>query len=188
MRQDHAWRSGSAGGAYERYSRAVYSFACASLATPRWPKKSSRRFSFASGQQESRYRSARGSLITWLLTLPTICRSTKCAAGKRRPQKAESDERKRSWPRCQTRTRCRRRSLACQSFGYRSRTLQQLPAAQREAIELAYFRADHAGDRRHPRRAAGTIKTRMRLGMHKHREQLGPVVSEFTEPNEVKLS
>jgi len=28
----------------------------------------------------------------------------------------------------------------------------------------------------------------MRLGMLKLREQLGPVVSEFTEPNEVKLS
>lgn len=56
-----------------------------------------------------------------------------------------------------------------------SRALELLPAPQREALEMAYFAglsqteiADATG------LAIGTVKTRIRLGMQKLREQLAP--------------
>ena len=51
--------------------------------------------------------------------------------------------------------------------------LEALPAEQREALELAYFRGlSHAEIAQHTAQPLGTIKTRIRLAMQKLRQQL----------------
>lgn len=53
--------------------------------------------------------------------------------------------------------------------------LEQLPAAQRQAIELAYFRGmSHQEIALKLDRPLGTIKTRVRLGLHKLKSLLAP--------------
>jgi RNA polymerase sigma-70 factor (ECF subfamily) len=57
------------------------------------------------------------------------------------------------------------------------RSLDELPAAQRQVLELAYFgglsQSEIAEQLREP---LGTVKTRMRAGMEKMRQSLGPIM------------
>lgn len=175
---------------YERYSRAVYSFSLRIVGDAQVAEEILQEVFVRAWQQGGSFQSARGSLITWLLSITHNLSIDEVRRRKRRPQKAESEE-----PEAILAT------LPDAGLGVEEEVwlsslrvsiqdaLQQLPAAQREAIELAYFQgltqreiADTLGE------PLGTIKTRMRLGMLKLREQLGPVVSERAEPNEVKLS
>ncbi len=175
---------------YERYSRAVYSFSLRIVGDAQVAEEILQEVFVRAWQQGASYQAGRGSLITWLLSITHNLSIDEMRRRKRRPQKAESEEPETILA-----------SLPDEGIGVEEEVwlaslrssiqtaLQQLPAAQREAIELAYFQgltqreiADTLGE------PLGTIKTRMRLGMLKLREQLGPVVNDRTEPDEVKLS
>lgn len=175
---------------YERYSRAVYSFSLRIVGDAQVAEEILQEVFVRAWQQGGSFQSARGTLITWLLSITHNLSIDEVRRRKRRPQKAESEEPETILA-----------ALPDDGIGVEEEVwlsslrvsiqdaLQQLPAAQREAIELAYFQgltqreiAETLGE------PLGTIKTRMRLGMLKLREQLGPVVSERAEPNEVKLS
>ncbi len=175
---------------YERYSRAVYSFSLRIVGDAQVAEEILQEVFVRAWQQGGSFQTARGSLITWLLSITHNLSIDEVRRRKRRPQKAESEEPESILA-----------MLPDESLGVEEEVwlsslrvsiqnaLQQLPAAQREAIELAYFQgltqreiAETLGE------PLGTIKTRMRLGMLKLREQLGPMVSERAEPNEVKLS
>jgi RNA polymerase sigma-70 factor (ECF subfamily) len=175
---------------YERYSRAVYSFSLRIVGDAQVAEEILQEVFVRAWQQGGSYQSARGSLITWLLSITHNLSIDEVRRRKRRPQKADSEEPETILASLPDEGSDVEEEVWLSSLRVSILdALQQLPAAQREAIELAYFQgltqreiADTLGE------PLGTIKTRMRLGMLKLREQLGPVVSERAEPNEVKLS
>lgn len=175
---------------YERYSRAIYSFSLRIVGDAQVAEEILQEVFVRAWQQGGSFQSARGTLITWLLSITHNLSIDEVRRRKRRPQKAESEE-----PETILATLADDGSNVEEEVWLSSLrvsiqdALKQLPAAQREAIELAYFQgltqreiAETLGE------PLGTIKTRMRLGMLKLREQLGPVVSELAEPAEVKRS
>lgn len=175
---------------YERYSRAVYSFSLRIVGDAQVAEEILQEVFVRAWQQGGSFQAARGSLITWLLSITHNLSIDEVRRRKRRPQKADAEEPETILASLPDEGSDVEEEVWLSSLRVSIQdALQQLPAAQREAIELAYFQgltqreiADVLGE------PLGTIKTRMRLGMLKLREQLGPVVSEQAEPNEVKLS
>ncbi len=175
---------------YERYSRAVYSFSLRIVGDAQTAEEILQEVFVRAWQQGGSFQSARGSLITWLLSITHNLSIDEVRRRKRRPQKADAEEPETFLASLPDEGSNVEEEVWLSSLRVSIQdALQQLPAAQREAIELAYFQgltqreiADTLGE------PLGTIKTRMRLGMLKLREQLGPMVSERAEPNEVKLS
>jgi RNA polymerase sigma-70 factor (ECF subfamily) len=175
---------------YERYSRAVYSFSLRIVGDAQVAEEILQEVFVRAWQQGGSFQSARGSLITWLLSITHNLSIDEVRRRKRRPQKADAEEPETILATLPDEGLDVEEEVWLSSLRVTIQdALRQLPAAQREAIELAYFQgltqreiADALGE------PLGTIKTRMRLGMLKLREQLGPVVSELAEPNEVKLS
>ena len=160
---------------YDRYSRVVYSFAVRIVSDPQLAEEVLQEVFFRVWQQGSAFRSSRGSLITWLLSITHNLAIDEVRKRNRRPQKAESET-----------PELVLGSVADASTdieeevwlsGVRSvinTALERLPGEQRDVIELAYFRGmtqrEIAEVLSQP---LGTIKTRMRLGLQKLREQLG---------------
>jgi RNA polymerase sigma-70 factor (ECF subfamily) len=175
---------------YERYSRAVYSFSLRIVGDAQVAEEILQEVFVRAWQQGGSFQTARGSLITWLLSITHNLSIDEVRRRKRRPQKADAEEPETILASLPDEGSDVEEEVWLSSLRVSIQdALQQLPAAQREAIELAYFQgltqreiAEVLGE------PLGTIKTRMRLGMLKLREQLGPVVSEQAEPNEVKLS
>ena len=175
---------------YERYSRAVYSFSLRIVGDAQVAEEILQEVFVRVWQQGGSFQAARGSLITWLLSITHNLSIDEVRRRKRRPQKADAEEPETILASLPDEGSDVEEEVWLSSLRVSIQdALQQLPAAQREAIELAYFQgltqreiAEVLGE------PLGTIKTRMRLGMLKLREQLGPVVSEQAEPNEVKLS
>jgi len=175
---------------YERYSRAVYSFSLRIVGDVQVAEEILQEVFVRAWQQGGSFQSTRGTLITWLLSITHNLSIDEVRRRKRRPQKAESAEPETILAALPDEGLDVEEEVWLSSLRVSIQdALQQLPVAQREAIELAYFQgltqreiADTLGE------PLGTIKTRMRLGMLKLREQLGPVVTEKLDPNEVKLS
>lgn len=171
---------------YERYSRAVYSFSLRIVGDAQVAEEILQEVFIRAWQQGTSYQATRGSLITWLLSITHNLSIDEVRRRKRRPQKAESEEPETilaSLP--DAGIGVEEEVWLASLRGSIQEALQQLPVAQREAIELAYFQgltqreiAETLGE------PLGTIKTRMRLGMLKLRDQL----SELSEANEVELS
>jgi len=148
---------------------------CASWVTRNWPKRFFRRFFFRVWQQGSGFQSNRGSLITWLLSITHNLAIDEVRKRNRRPQKADSED-----PELVLGGMADESTDIEQEVwlsGVRTaivEALDRVPKEQRVVIELAYFRgltqreiAETLGQ------PLGTVKTRMRLGLQKLREQLG---------------
>src|SRR3954468_19707067 len=160
---------------YDRYSRVVYSFALRMVADPGSAEELTQEVFIRVWRQGGQYQHSRGALLTWILSITHNMAIDEIRRQKRRPKLQDpgeddlvlisvidqhADVEQLAW-------------LGALR-GLVREALSEIPLAQREAIELAYFGgltqreiADTLGE------PLGTIKTRMRLGMLKLRERLG---------------
>jgi RNA polymerase sigma-70 factor (ECF subfamily) len=162
---------------YDRYSGVVFSFALRIVSERQLAEEILQEAFFRAWQQGGSFSAGRGSFITWLLSITHNLAIDEIRRRRRRPQKADSEEPEQILD-----------SVADTGAGADvegevwlgalrdtiGRALADLPPAQREALEMAYFRgmtqreiAEALGE------PLGTIKTRMRLGLQKLREALG---------------
>lgn len=159
---------------YERYSRVVYSFAVRILRDPQMAEELLQEVFFRAWQQGGSYSASRGTFVTWLLSITHNMAIDEIRKRGRRPQKADSEDPEAVLAAVADRGPAVEDEVWLGALRETiNDALDQLPANQREAIELAYFRgltqreiAEHLGE------PLGTIKTRMRLGIRKLRESL----------------
>jgi RNA polymerase sigma-70 factor (ECF subfamily) len=161
---------------YDRYSRVVFSFALRIVTDRQLAEELLQEVFFRAWQQGGAFRASRGTFVTWLLSITHNMAIDEIRRRRRRPQKADSEE-----------PETLLASVADTSAGSDvedevwlgtlretiAGVMDQLPTAQRDAIEMAYYQgktqreiAEELGE------PLGTIKTRMRLGMLKLREAL----------------
>jgi RNA polymerase sigma-70 factor (ECF subfamily) len=166
---------------YDRYARVVYSFALRIVGDQQIAEELLQEVFFRAWQQGGSFRASRGSFITWLLSITHNMAIDEVRKRRRRPQKSENDDPETALAGVPDSGQDVEEEVWLGTLRETiAAAMDTLPPAQREAIELAYFRgltqreiAERLGE------PLGTIKTRMRLGMQKLRDQL--------EGNEVDL-
>src|SRR3954447_18534595 len=173
---------------YDRYSRVVYSFALRIVGDPLIAEELMQEVFFRTWQQGRAFRETRGAFVTWLLSITHNMAIDEVRKRRRRPQKADSEEPEAVLAAVPDPSQDIEGEVWLSSLRTIIETaLVQLPPAQRESIELAYFQGltqrEIAERLNEP---LGTIKTRMRLGIHKLREQLGDQLGDLFARTEVE--
>lgn len=162
---------------YDRYSSVVFSFALRIVADRELAEEILQEAFFRAWQQGSNFSPGRGTFITWLLSITHNLSIDEIRRRRRRPMKADSEEPEQvlaGVPDTGSGADVEGEVWLGALRDTIGHALAQLPPAQREAIEMAYFQgltqreiAEALGE------PLGTIKTRMRLGLQKLREGLG---------------
>jgi RNA polymerase sigma-70 factor (ECF subfamily) len=172
---------------YDRYNRVVYSFALRIIGDPQIAEELLQEVFFRAWQQGKAFRETRGAFVTWLLSITHNMAIDEVRKRRRRPQKADSEDPEQVLAAVAD----SRQDVEDEVWLSSLRTtieqaMQQLPPAQRDAIELAYFQgltqreiSERLGE------PLGTIKTRMRLGVQKLRDQLGDQLGDLFTRTEV---
>ena len=163
---------------YDRYNRVVYSFAIRMLADVSSAEELTQEVFLRLWRQGGSYQQGRGAFLTWLLSITHNMAIDEIRRRKRRPliqDGGEDDQTLLMAPDLKSDVEGEAWLGALQEIVRDA--LREIPEAQRRAIELAYFSgltqreiADRLGE------PLGTIKTRMRLGLLKMRDRLGPVL------------
>lgn len=167
---------------YDRYSRIVMSFSMRMLSERPAAEELTQEVFFRTWKQAGAYSSSRGSFSTWLLSITHNMAIDELRKRKRRPQRADLEDPVAAIANITDTEPSVEEHAQLGSLREELRTaLEHLPVNQRDPIELAYFRGftqrEIAGILGEP---LGTIKTRMRLGMRKLREQLDQREVELT--------
>lgn len=159
---------------YDRYNRAVFSFALRMLGNREQAEELLQEVFMRAWRQARKFSESRGTYITWLLSITHNMAIDEIRRQNRRPRKAESAD-----PVLMlANVRDEKPSVEEQALLGDLRdivrdAMAQLPDAQRTTLELAYFRGltqrEIAEEQDQP---LGTIKTRMRLAMRKLRDIL----------------
>jgi RNA polymerase sigma-70 factor, ECF subfamily len=163
---------------YDRYGRAVYSFSLRMLGDVQSAEELTQEVFLRLWRQARSYQQSRGAFLTWLLSITHNMAIDEIRRRKRRPLLLDgTDEDQTLLLLPDARTDVERDAWLSSLQTYVRDALAEIPIAQRQAIELAYFggltQREIAERLNEP---LGTIKTRMRLGMFKLRELLGPLV------------
>lgn len=159
---------------YGRYSRIVFSFALRIVGDPATAEELLQEVFFRAWQQAQRFSEGKGTFVTWLLSITHNMAIDEIRKRQRRPQRADSADPDLMLANVTDKGPSVEDHAVISSWRDQiTDALQQLPVAQREAIEMAYFQgltqreiSESLGE------PLGTIKTRMRLGMRKLREYL----------------
>lgn len=163
---------------YDRYGRAVYSFALRMLGDVHAAEELTQEVFLRLWRQAQSYQQSRGAFLTWLLSITHNMAIDEIRRRKRRPLLVDgSDEDQTLHLVPDSRADVERDAWLGALRAHVRQALADIPAAQRESIELAYYGG--LTQREIAERLdvpLGTVKTRMRLGMVKLREHLGPLV------------
>jgi RNA polymerase sigma-70 factor (ECF subfamily) len=159
---------------YDRYARVVYSFAARIVADSQVAEEVLQEVFTRSWQQASRFEFARGSVVSWLLSITHNLAIDEVRKRQRRPQRADLvDVVTVLQGQADTAVDVEEAAEAAETRERIRLAMDRLPEAQRVVIELAYFQGltqrEIAAVLNEP---LGTIKTRMRLGMQKLKEYL----------------
>lgn len=167
---------------YDRYSRAVFSFALRMLGERAHAEELVQEVFLRAWRQSHRFSTQRGSYITWLLSITHNMAIDEIRKQNRRPKRADADDPVRLLGNLRDGDAPVEDQAVLATVSVQVRAaLAQLPEAQRNTIELAYFRgltqreiADAQGE------PLGTVKTRMRLALRKLRDHLDDQGIELT--------
>ena len=166
---------------YSRYARVVFSFAVRIVGDSPTAEEVLQEAFVRTWTQAGTFRTLRGNFASWLLSITHNLAIDELRRRQRRPQRADAgdsgdalfglvDEAANVEEAAETTVLRDRVALA----------LATLPEAQRIAIELAYFNGlsqrEIAAQLDEP---LGTIKTRLRLGMHKLKDALASEGAEY---------
>ena len=163
------------GSIYDCYANVVYALALRITGQPADAKEVVVDTFWQVWRQADRYESARGSLGAWIMTIARSRALDRRRAMQRFPL-AQSDD----WAQTEAAQRNSMQDnpehkvwVTEQSTRVR-KALAALSTTQREAIELAYYHGlSHTEIATRLGEPLGTVKTRIRLGLMKLREQLG---------------
>jgi RNA polymerase sigma-70 factor (ECF subfamily) len=159
---------------YDRTSRVVYGLALRILGDATVAEEISLEAYMQVWRSASTYDCGRGSVNAWLVTLVRSraidwLRSRRCRGQQSEQSLHEFSGLRDSSPSPETITIESGRARVVQN------ALSELPADQRRLIELAFFSGySHSEIARYAQLPLGTVKTRIRLGMGRLREVLGP--------------
>lgn len=159
---------------YERYSRVVLSFAFRILGDRPGAEELLQEVFLRTWRQANSFSQSKGTFITWLLSITHNMAIDEIRKRNRRPMRVSSEDPLQMLANVRdTALPVAERAVISTLRTEIAAALRELPAAQRDVIEMAYFQgmtqreiAEQTGE------PLGTIKTRMRLGMKKLRELL----------------
>jgi RNA polymerase sigma-70 factor, ECF subfamily len=159
---------------YDRYNRAVFSFAYRILGDRERAEDLLQEVFVRAWRNARKFSEGRGSYITWLLSITHNMAIDEIRRQNRRPRKAESADPVLMLTNVQDDTpTVEEQAVLGDLRSVVKNALAALPDAQRTALELAYFQGytqrEIAELQNEP---LGTIKTRMRLAIRKLRERL----------------
>lgn len=162
---------------YDRYNRVVYSFAIRMLADVSSAEELTQEVFLRLWRQGGSYQQGRGAFLTWLLSITHNMAIDEIRRRKRRPLIQDGDRDNTLYMVPDLKTDVEGEAWLSSLQTLVRDALTEIPEPQRRAIELAYFQgltqreiAERLGE------PLGTIKTRMRLGLLKMRDRLGPML------------
>ena len=156
---------------YDRYNRIVFSFALRIVGDRQSAEELLQEVFFRAWRQAAAYSNQRGSFVTWLLSITHNRAIDELRRRRRRPLRADQEDPLQVLDSMADQGNSVEQDVWLASLREQvNAAMNALPQAQRDALELAYFRgmtqreiADELGE------PLGTIKTRMRLGLRKLR-------------------
>jgi RNA polymerase sigma-70 factor, ECF subfamily len=163
---------------YSRYARVVYSFAVRIVGDGLTAEEILQEAFVRAWTQAGTFQTVRGNFASWLLSITHNLAIDELRRRQRRPQRADAiDGGDVLYGLVDEATNVEEAAEASALRERVQQALRKLPAAQRAAVELAFYRGMSQREiAAHLNEPLGTIKTRLRLGMQKLKDALAAEV------------